>query len=69
MLLSVWLVTVPMPQPTPRSISLLELNDLSITELVSDKFGDIDDDDDKDEEVVDELNELKAGVNESDNDT
>ena len=55
-------VTVPIPTPTPVSISLL--NDLSIIEFVNCKLGDMDEEDDKDDDVIDEDNE--AGVNESD---
>ena len=55
--------TRPMPTPTPLSISFIVLNDLSVIEFVSDKLGEIDEADERDDDVLDVDIEESTGVN------
>jgi len=52
-----------MPTPTPLSISFIVLNDLSVIEFVSDKLGEIDEADERDDDVLDVDIEESTGVN------
>ena len=55
--------TRPMPTPTPLSISFIVLKDLSMIELVSDRLGEIDEADDRDDDVLDVDIDESTGVN------